>query len=66
LEVASAADLSAIMQKFQKDFEEKILERLLALNLERAAEEAAKQEEDKSANARKPRSTRAKHADEMI
>ena len=40
--------------------DEQILEKLLALNLERAAEEA------KAAKVKKPKATRAKHADEMI
>jgi hypothetical protein len=40
--------------------DEQILERLLALNLARAAEEA------KSAQTKKPKTSRAKHEDEMI
>ena len=40
--------------------DEQILERLLALNLERAGEEA------KGAKAKKPKTTREKHADEML
>jgi hypothetical protein len=40
--------------------DEQILERLLALNLERAAEEA------KAAKVKKPKATREKHADEML
>lgn len=40
--------------------DEQILEQLLALNLERAAEEA------KAAKVKKPKKTRQKHADEMI
>jgi type II restriction/modification system DNA methylase subunit YeeA len=40
--------------------DEQILERLLALNLERAAEEA------KAAKVKAPKTTREKHADEMI
>jgi type II restriction/modification system DNA methylase subunit YeeA len=40
--------------------DEQILERLLALNLERAAEEA------KAAQAEKPKSSRAKRADELV
>ena len=40
--------------------EEQILERLLALNLERAAEE------DKAAKVKKPRQSREKNAGEMI
>jgi len=40
--------------------DEQILEKLLALNLERAAEEA------KSAKIKPPRTTRAKLADEML
>ena len=40
--------------------DEQILERLLALNLERAAEEA------KAAKVKKPRTSRSKHADELI
>jgi hypothetical protein len=40
--------------------DEQILERLLALNLERAAEEA------KAAKVKKPKVTREKHADEML
>jgi hypothetical protein len=35
-----AKGLAEAMEKFQKDFEQKILARLLALNLERAAEES--------------------------
>ena len=40
--------------------DEQILEKLLALNLERAAEEA------KAANVKKPKTTREKHTDEML
>ena len=40
--------------------DEQILERLLALNLERAAEE------ETAAQAKKPKTSRAKHADEML
>ena len=40
--------------------DEQILERLLALNLERAAEEA------NAAKVKKPKSQRLKHAEEMI
>jgi hypothetical protein len=40
--------------------DEQILEKLLALNLGRAAEEA------KAADAKKPKPSRAKHADEML
>ena len=40
--------------------DEEILEKLLALNLERPAEEA------KAAKAKKPRTSRLKHADELI
>jgi hypothetical protein len=40
--------------------DEQILERLLALNLERAAEE------EKAAQVKKPRLSREKHADEMV
>ena len=40
--------------------DEQILERLLKLNLERAAEEA------KSAQVKKPKTSRAKREDEMI
>ncbi|HYV28076.1 MAG TPA: DNA methyltransferase [Candidatus Eisenbacteria bacterium] len=40
--------------------DEQILERLLALNLERAAEEA------KAAKAKKPKTSREKHTDEML
>jgi hypothetical protein len=40
--------------------DEKILERLPALNLERAAEEA------KAASLKKPKSQRLNHADEVI
>jgi len=40
--------------------DEEILEKLLALNLERAAEEA------KAAKVKKPRTSRLKHADELI
>jgi hypothetical protein len=40
--------------------DEQILEKLLALNLERAAEEA------KAAKVKKPKTTREKHTDEMI
>ncbi len=50
----------AEMEKFRKDFDEGILERLLALNLERAAEE------EKAAKAKKPKTSRAKKEDEMI
>ena len=40
--------------------DEQILEKLLALNLERAAEEA------KAAKVKKPRISRLKHSDELI
>jgi hypothetical protein len=40
--------------------DEQILENLLALNLERAAEEA------KDAKVRKPKASREKHSDEML
>ena len=40
--------------------DEQILEKLLALNLERAAEEA------KAAKVKKPRTSRLKHVDELI
>ena len=40
--------------------DEQILERLLALNLERAAEEA------KTTKVKKPKTSRAKHDDEML
>jgi hypothetical protein len=40
--------------------DEEILEKLLALNLERAAEEA------KAAKVKKPRTSRLKHVDELI
>lgn len=40
--------------------DEQILEKLFALNLERAAEEA------KTAEAKKPKAQRAKHADELV
>ena len=50
----------ASMEKFRKDFDERILERLLALNLERAAEE------EKAAKVKKPKISRAKREDEMV
>src|SRR5439155_25322555 len=50
----------AEMGKFRKDFDERILERLLALNLERAAEE------EKAAKLKKPNVSRAKRGDEML
>ena len=50
----------AEMEKFRKDFDERILERLLALNLERAAEE------EKAAKVKKPKISRAKREDEMV
>src|SRR2546427_2813992 len=50
--------LIAEMEKFRKDFDQRILERLLALNLERAAEE------EKAAKVKKPKTSRAKKADE--
>ena len=50
----------AEMGKFRKDFDERILERLLALNLERAAEE------EKAAKVKKPKTSRAKKEDELI
>jgi hypothetical protein len=40
--------------------DEQILERLLALNLERA------KEEEKSAKVKKPKTSRAKHEDELL
>ena len=48
------------IEKFRKDFDERILERLLALNLERAAEE------ERAAKVRKPNTSRAKRGDELI
>jgi hypothetical protein len=48
------------MEKFRMDFDEKILERLLALNLERAEEEA------KAAKVKKPKTSREKRADELV
>jgi len=50
----------AEMEKFRKDFDERILERLLALNLERATEE------EKAAKVKKPKISRAKREDEMV
>ena len=47
------------MKKFKEDCDEQILKRL-ALNLERAAEEA------KSAKAKEPKVQRAKQADELV
>ena len=47
-------------EQFEKEFSEKILERLLALNLARAAEEA------KTAKVTKVKTSRAKSADEML
>jgi hypothetical protein len=55
-----AKGLTEAHGKFEKDFAEKILERLLALNLERAAVEA------KAMKVKKPKVTRAKSEDEMI
>ena len=52
--------LTAETEKFRKDFDERILERLLALNLERAAEE------EKAAKVKKPKTSRAKKEDELI
>jgi hypothetical protein len=60
LDVGSAEDFDVIMEKFRKDFDEKLLERLLALNLERFAEE------EKSTEVKKPKTTREKRTDEMI
>ena len=51
---------TASLEKFRRDFDERILERLLALNLERAAEE------EKAAKVKKPKTSRAKRADEML
>ena len=48
------------MEAFDKAVEEQILERLLALNLQRAAEEA------KAAKVKKPKEQRAKGEDEML
>jgi hypothetical protein len=48
------------MEKFRRDFDEKILERLLALNLERAEEEA------KADKVTKPKTSREKRADELV
>ena len=50
----------AEMEKFRKEFDERILKRLLALNLERAAEEA------KAAKVKRPKTSRAKKEDELI
>jgi len=50
----------ASMKKFRRDFDERILERLLALNLQRAAEE------EKAARVKKPKTSRAKRGDELI
>jgi len=52
--------LSEAHEKFEKDFAEKILERLLALNLERADEET------KAAKVKKPKVQRIKEADELV
>ena len=51
---------TAAMKKFREDCDEQILKRLLALNLERAAEEA------QSAKVKQPKTSREKKADEMI
>lgn len=55
-----AKGLTEAHEKFEKDFAETILERLLALNLERAAEEA------KAAKVKKPKAQRGKAADEIV
>ena len=46
--------------------DEQILEKLPGLNLERAAAEAGQDEEAQTAKTKQPKTTRAKHADEMI
>ena len=50
----------AEMEKFRRDFDERILERLLALNLERAVEE------EKAAKVKKPKTSRLKREDELL
>lgn len=57
---ATPAQLEAARAEAQRQLDEKILERLLALNLERAAEEEA------ASKAAKPRRTRSKREDELI
>ena len=52
--------LAEAMEKFRQEFDERILERLLALNLERAAEEA------KAAKVTKLKTSREKRADELV
>jgi type II restriction/modification system DNA methylase subunit YeeA len=54
------AGLTEAHEKFEKEFTEKILERLLSLNLERAAEEA------KVVKPKKSKVSRSKASDEMI
>jgi type II restriction/modification system DNA methylase subunit YeeA len=55
-----AKGFAAAHETFEKEFAERILERLLALNLERAAEEAS------AARVTKPKTQRPKHADELV
>ena len=50
----------AEMEKFRKDFDARILEPLLALNMARAAEE------ENAAKDKKPKTSRRKKEDEMI
>ena len=57
---ATAQQVKAAHEAFEKDFAEKILERLLALNLERAAEEV------KAAKAKKPKAQRQKSETKII
>jgi type II restriction/modification system DNA methylase subunit YeeA len=52
--------ISEAHDKFEKGFAEKILERLLALNLKRAAEEA------KTSTVKKSKTQRTKEADELV
>lgn len=60
LEVLGADGLAAAHDEFEKQFTEKILERLLALNVERAAEE------QQHAATQKPKPQRPKRHDELV
>jgi len=60
-----AKGLAEAHEKLEKEFAEKILERLLELNLARAAEEAAAEKKISTDKSRKPKKSRAKKADKM-
>ena len=60
VDLAGEKEFIEILEKYEKECDEQILERLLALNLERAAEE------QKAAKVKKPKASREKRDDEMV